>query len=152
MHVQFVSLPYASNQALIDFHENLDYRVIKKDVKGISLLEVLYNGQTLKEQGGLSGDGYFNYIERAGRISFFPTRSEVITIPARFNNGWHIINGAIEISANTKHLINVLPNSKLGLVELYYFPKNFLFLLIVGPVVLLISLISVRYLKRRKLF
>lgn len=73
MHVQFVSLPYADNQAWIDTHQNSDWRVIAKDEKGIALLEVLYNGRTLKEQGGLSGQGYLDYIEYAGRISFQPT-------------------------------------------------------------------------------
>ena len=144
MHVQFVLLPHTENKSLID---NLNYRLIKKDEQGVALIEVLDDGKILKDKGGLSGDGYFNYIEHAGRISFFPTKMDAITIPVRFDDGWHISSGASRIFANAKKLISVLPNSTLDLIEIYYFPKNFLALLIFGPISLLISLLFLQYSK-----
>lgn len=150
MHVQFVALPYSGNKLLIDLEETSDFRVIEKDMQGIALLEVLSNGQTLKQQGGLRGEGYFNYEEHAGRISFSPTTNELIKIPVRFNDGWHIQNGATEILAGNMQLLEVRPNNNLDLVELYYFPKNFLLLLTIGPLILLFSIVLLSNLNRKK--
>lgn len=149
MHVQFVSLPYSGNQAWIDDYHSMDWRVISKNKDGISLLEVLDNGRTLKEQGGLSGDGYSGYIEGAGRISFQPT-APTSTIPVRFHDGWHIKKGAISIAASPDHLISVLPDNHAERVELEYFPRHFYFWLAIGPVALLIGCVSLTCTERRR--
>jgi len=151
MHVQFVSLPYAGNQVWIDSHQNAntDWQVISKDVRGICLLEVLFKGQPLKDQRGISGEGYSDYIEHAGRISFQPTGGGV-TIPVRFHDGWHISNGAIAIAASSNALIHVLPKNSAERVELEYFPRHFYFWLVIGPIALLIFCLSLKYSEPRR--
>jgi hypothetical protein len=149
MHVQFVSLPYAGNQAWIDASKNNDWRVVEKDEKGIALLEVLYDGQSLQGRG-LSGEGYSDYLEHAGRISFRPaTQERSVTIPVRMHDGWNVTKGAIAIAASPNHLINVFPNNSAERVELEYFPRHFYFWLTIGPLALLIFSLSLKYSERR---
>ncbi len=146
MHVQFVSLPYTENQKWIDSHNNnSDWKVISQNIKGISLLEVLYNDKPIENKLGISGKGYSEYIEQAGRISFKPTEEEEITIPVRFHDGWHISKGATAIKTSSDALITILPKSNIERVELEYFPRHFYFLLIIGPIILLLFFLSLKY-------
>lgn len=127
MHVQFVSLPYVSNHLWIDSHKNTDtdWLVISKNVKDVCLLEVLFNGKKLKDQHGISGDGYSDYIEHAGSVIFQPIRGGWITIPVRFHDGWHIAKGAIAIEESSNAMMRILVSSSGKPVELECYPRHF---------------------------
>ena len=119
-HVQFVVLPDEQASFTVA-SRSPDFRVVQSH-GGLTLLEVLDQGQPVDRLEGFRGEGYHRYSQSFGRASFVASPDRAVDLPIRMYRGWRVLQGGEMLPPGELDLIRIRPSGT-GPVHLEYRPE-----------------------------